>query len=80
MDTSRDDVPAPERCLSRRRLLAGICIKAEGDRVNCNAPTRAFPKFAYDQRKARRRQGSSGCALSRVVWEMALYYSVRYTR
>jgi hypothetical protein len=50
--TRRNNVIVPRRCLSRRRLLAGM-YNAEGDRVNCNVPTRAFPKFAYDQRKAR---------------------------
>jgi hypothetical protein len=50
----RDIMVVPQRCLSRRRLLAGM-YNAEGDRVNCSAPTRAFPEFAYDQRKARRR-------------------------
>jgi len=53
ISTGRDNVSAPERCLSCSRLLAGM-YKAEDDRVNCNTPTRAFPKFAYDQRKARR--------------------------
>lgn len=31
-----------------------VCIMVVDDRVNCNASTRAFPKFAYDQRTARR--------------------------
>jgi hypothetical protein len=48
------DMVVLQRCLSHRRLLAGM-YNAEGDRVNCNTPIRAFPKFAYDQRKARRR-------------------------
>jgi hypothetical protein len=51
--TRRNNVVVPQRCLSRRRSLAGM-YNAEGDRVNRNAPTRAFLKFAYDQRKARR--------------------------
>jgi hypothetical protein len=54
IDAPPGDTVVLQRCLSRRRLLAGM-YNAEGDRVNCNTLTRAFPKFAYDQRKARRR-------------------------
>lgn len=53
MDTRCGNLSAPKRCLSCCRLLAGM-YKAESDRVNCNAPTRALPEFAYDLRKAKR--------------------------
>ena len=46
--------------------------KIEGGLVDLNAPTRAFPKFAYDQREARRQQCSSDWALSGVIRAMPL--------
>jgi len=46
-----DMVVSQRNC--HRRLLADM-YKTQGDLVNFNIRTRAFPEFAYDQRKARR--------------------------
>ena len=53
IDSRSGNLVASQRRLSFRRFTAGM-YRTKGDLVDRNVPTRASPKFAYDQRKAER--------------------------